>query len=144
MCRFKNGRARLKRVELGFYKLVYVTPEQLQRRWVRDILRRADAAVGIRYLALDEAHCISQWGHDFRPAYLNLVRRLREHGIEPRVIALTATASPPVRADVCLELGLENRPIQEGGDVYVESSNRPELNLIVRVVPSTRRSGPTP
>jgi superfamily II DNA helicase RecQ len=132
---FGEREARLKRVELGFFKLVYFTPEQLQRRWIRDILRRADAAVGIRYLALDEAHCISQWGHDFRPAYLNLVRRLREHGIEPRVIALTATASPPVRADVCLELGLENRPIQEGGDVYVESSNRPELNLIVRVVP---------
>lgn len=132
---FSERETRLKRVELGFYKLVYVTPEQLQRRWVRDFLRRADEAVGVRYLALDEAHCISQWGHDFRPAYLNLVRRLREHNIEPRVIALTATASPPVRADVCLELGLENRPVQEGGDVYVESSNRPELNLIVRVVP---------
>jgi len=120
--------ARLSRLTLGQYKLVYVTPEQLEQSWVLDLLARAHERIGIRYLALDEAHCISQWGHDFRPSYLNLTRRLRAWGIEPVRIALTATASPRARDDICDELNLN--PVD---DVYVDSSNRPELNLVVRV-----------
>ena len=134
---FGERQTRLKRLELGRYKLVYFTPEQLERNYVLASLKRANESVGIRYIALDEAHCISQWGHDFRPSYLNLVRRLREWGIDPVRIALTATASPNVRRDVCEELYLNPTPLEEGGDVYVYSSNRPELNLIVRVVPDT-------
>lgn len=95
---FKEREARLKRLELGYYKLVYFTPEQLERGYVLDSLRRADHSVGIRYLAIDEAHCISQWGHDFRPSYLDILRRLRQKdvGSDLRIIALTATASPKV------------------------------------------------
>ena len=129
--------ARLRRLEDGYYKLIYLTPEQLQRSYVLDALRRADRAVGIRYLALDEAHCISQWGHQFRPAYLNIWRRLRDCGLDPVRIALTATASPMVRDDLCEELGLDRDPAEDGGDVIVESADRPELNLIVRVARST-------
>lgn len=135
---FREQQARLRRIELGYYKLVYFTPEQLERGWVLDSLRRANQAVGIRYLAMDEAHCISQWGHDFRPAYLNISLRLRDYGIEPIFIALTATASPEVRQDICNELNLDQRPLDVGGDVFIDSSNRPELNLIVRVMPTTR------
>ncbi|MBX5490759.1 MAG: DEAD/DEAH box helicase [Chloroflexi bacterium] len=133
----REREARLKRLELGYYKLVYCTPEQLARDWVLASLKRAHEAVGIRYLAMDEAHCISQWGHDFRPAYLNLTRRLSEYGIEPVRIALTATASLEVRRDICEELELDSRPLDDGGDVLVDSSNRPELNLIVRVTETT-------
>lgn len=135
--RFKERHNRLKRLELGYYKLVYLTPEQLERGYILDSLKRANERVGIRYLVLDEAHCISQWGHDFRASYLNMTRRLREWGIEPVCIALTATASPYVRADLCEELNLDPKPLDEGGDVYVYASNRPELNLIVRVAPNT-------
>lgn len=134
---FQERQARLKRMELGYYKLVYFTPEQLERGYILDSLRRANQSTGIRYLAMDEAHCISQWGHDFRPSYLNIVRRLREYGICPTIIALTATASPRVRQDICEELGLNPLPVDQGGDVFVYSSNRPELNLEVRVKHST-------
>jgi hypothetical protein len=103
-------------------------------------LKRANDHIGIRYLALDEAHCISQWGHDFRDSYLNLVSRLSAVGIDTVRIALTATASPEVRVDLCEELHLINAPLEteSGGDVYVHSSNRPELNLIVKQVGSTK------
>jgi superfamily II DNA helicase RecQ len=134
---FPERQARLRRLELGHYKLVYFTPEQLERGFVLDSLRRADNRVGVRYLALDEAHCISQWGHDFRASYLNIIRRFNEYGLSPVRIALTATASPDVRADICDELGLEPRGVHDGGDVFIESSNRPELNLIVRVQRTT-------
>ncbi len=86
---------------------------------------------------MDEAHCISQWGHDFRPSYLNIIRRLATYNLHPVPIALTATASAHVRADICQELGLNEAPLQHGGDVFVESSNRPELNLVVRVKSTT-------
>src|SRR5262249_48924326 len=135
---FRERDARLKRMELGYYKLIYFTPEQLERGYVLDSLARAHAAGGVRYLALDEAHCISQWGHDFRASYLNIHARLRQRGIESVRIALTATASPPVRVDLCRELGLRNVSLEEGGDVFIDSSNRPELNLIVRVVRTSR------
>ncbi|GAB6061204.1 hypothetical protein JCM31598_43210 [Desulfonatronum parangueonense] len=134
---FAERQARLKRIELGYYKLVYFTPEQIRQPHVLNSLKRAHESVGIRYLTLDEAHCISQWGHDFRDSYLNLVTRLSNIGIEPVRIALTATASPEVRSDLCEELHLINEPLASGGDVYVHSSNRVELNLIVKPVHST-------
>lgn len=122
---------RLRRLSLGHYKLFYTTPEQLERGYVLDALRQANEQVGFRYLAMDEAHCISQWGHDFRPSYLNIVQRLRDFGLNPCRIALTATASPLVREDVCRELDLDSREIHRGGNVFVESADRPELNLVV-------------
>lgn len=148
LCTYLNGEVpmrerdrRLRLLEQGCFKLVYVTPEQLQRDWVIESLKRAHQKVpgGFRYLAMDEAHCVSQWGHDFQLAYLNIVQRLRQHGLEPNVIALTATASPPVREDLSRELQLDQRPIEQGGDVLVDTSNRPELNLIVQVLDSTER-----
>ncbi len=129
---FQERQQILRRMQLGHYKLVYFTPEQLERAYVLETLKRVDEAVGIRYIALDEAHCVSHWGHDFRPSYLNITRRLSQYGIHPVRIALTATASPRVRQDICEELELDPRLIQEGGDVLVDTSNRPELNLIVR------------
>lgn len=135
---FIEREERLQKLSKGYYKIVYFTPEQLQRDYILAALQEAHRKVGVRYLALDEAHCISQWGHDFRPAYLNIVYRLHAAGIQPLPvrIALTATASPKVREDVCRELHLDPKPLEEGGDLYVHSSNRPELNFIVKVVDS--------
>ncbi|TVR76595.1 MAG: ATP-dependent DNA helicase RecQ, partial [Sphaerobacteraceae bacterium] len=126
-------RERLDRMIRGDYSLIYLTPEQLDKDTTITALAQADRRIGIRYLAIDEAHCISQWGHDFRPAYLSTLRRLSDAGLDPLRIALTATASPQVRADICNELGLTNRPMAENGDVYIYASNRPELNLITRI-----------
>ena len=133
---FHDKDHRLRRAELGFFKLIYTTPEQLQRDHVLASLVRTAADHGLDYLALDEAHCISQWGHDFRPAYLNILRRLRERGLDPTRIALTATASPFVRQDVCDELDLVNGPFETGGDVLLAPADRAELNLVVRATPS--------
>ncbi|GIV08964.1 MAG: hypothetical protein KatS3mg019_1055 [Fimbriimonadales bacterium] len=135
---FEQREKRLQCMIKGYYKIVYFTPEQLERDYILAALREAHKQVGIRYIALDEAHCISQWGHDFRPAYLNLVHRLRNAGIDTPVrIALTATASPKVREDVCRELLLDPRPTSDGGDLYIYSSNRPELNFIIKVCRTT-------
>jgi len=131
---FYERQGRLRRTILGHFKLVYMTPEQLERGYVLDALRQADRSVGLRYLAMDEAHCISQWGHDFRPSYLNIVQRLQDYGLKPCRIAVTATASPLVRDDVCNEMCLDQRDLSSGGDVFIDSSNRPELNLVVRRV----------
>ena len=130
---FNDREARLKRLVLGYYKLIYLTPEQLEKGYILNSLRDADSKHTIRYLALDEAHCISQWGHDFRPSYLNMVNRLNTWGIHPVRVALTATASPKVREDLCEELSLKPASLEAGGDVFVHSSNRYELDLIVRI-----------
>lgn len=134
---FYERQGRLRRTILGHFKLVYMTPEQLERGYVLDALRQADRRVGLRYLAMDEAHCISQWGHDFRPSYLNIVQRLQDYGLKPCRIAVTATASPLVRDDICNEMYLDQRDLSSGGDVFIDSSNRPELNLVVRRVRTT-------
>jgi superfamily II DNA helicase RecQ len=133
---FRERYLRLRRIEQGYYKLVYFTPEQLTRSHVLDAIENADKNVGIRYLAVDEAHCISQWGHDFRPAYLNLLKRLRDRNLNPTRIALTATASPQVREEVCQELALD--PVS---DVILHQSNRPELNLVVATFDSSEARG---
>ena len=131
---------RLRGMREGRYKLAYLTPEQLARPHVRAALQRCTVSV----LAVDEAHCVSQWGHDFRPDYLNMVRRVRTTWEEPPVIvALTATASERVRRDLCSPslFDLDNRPAEEGGDVVFHGSNRLEIDLVVRIEPDAARRG---
>ncbi|MBN2004325.1 MAG: ATP-dependent DNA helicase RecQ [Anaerolineae bacterium] len=135
--KFYERQGRLRRMILGHFKLVYMTPEQLERGYVLDALRQANQTMSVRYLAMDEAHCISQWGHDFRPSYLNIVERLQDYDLHPRRIALTATASPRVRDDVCQELHLHPQALHAGGDVFIHTANRPELNLVVRCARTT-------
>lgn len=88
-------------IEAGAAQLIYVTPERLENQEFLDML----AAGGVSLLAIDEAHCISQWGHDFRPAYLGL-RYARERLGNPPVIALTATATEGVVADILTQLNV--------------------------------------
>jgi ATP-dependent DNA helicase RecQ len=92
---------RLGRAQRGELKLLYVAPERFDFGSSADRLR----AVGVSLLAVDEAHCISEWGHDFRPSYRR-VGAVREALGFPPTIALTATATPPVRADIVRQLGL--------------------------------------
>ena len=103
-------------VATGRTKLLYVAPESLNKAENADFLR----SVRLSFFAIDEAHCISEWGHDFRPEY----RRLRDiiNGIgEYPIIALTATATPKVQHDIQKNLGILD------ADVYKSSFNRPNL-----------------
>jgi ATP-dependent DNA helicase RecQ len=110
----------------GRYHLLYVAPERLVLPTCLGLLRRA----GVAFFAIDEAHCISQWGHDFRPEYRQL-RVLREAFPDVAIHAFTATATPRVRTDIVTELGLREPAILVG------RFDRP--NLIYRVRPRTDR-----
>ena len=116
--------ARLQHLAQGRYRLVYVAPERL--RSVPFLTALRSQRVGL--LAVDEAHCISEWGHDFRPDYLHLAAARRRLG-NPLTVALTATATPQVQADIVrlLELGEATR--------IVTGFNRPNLYFQVRYTP---------
>ena len=101
---------------------IFLGPEQLARDDVRASLARAPA----RLFAVDEAHCISSWGYDFRPDYLRLGAVIDAFGARPAVAALTATAAPPVRQEIVERLGLRN-PRQ-----VIRDFDRPEIHLSVR------------
>jgi ATP-dependent DNA helicase RecQ len=105
-------------VRNGTAEYVFVSPEQLANE---DVLAGL-AALGVSLFVVDEAHCVSAWGHDFRPEYLRLGQVIERMG-RPRVVALTATAAPPVRADIADRLGL--RDVRE----VVASFDRPNLHL---------------
>jgi ATP-dependent DNA helicase RecQ len=94
----------------GDSKLVYVTPERLENPEYRSMLREG----GVSLFVVDEAHCISQWGHDFRPAYLSLREAIQELG-RPPVLALTATATADIQQDIIKQLALKDPVIIDTG-----------------------------
>jgi ATP-dependent DNA helicase RecQ len=123
---------RLARVERGELKLLYVAPERmLQSEFEGDILPRLHAAHGITSLVVDEAHCVSDWGHDFRREYRQL-HRLRAQFPEVPIAAFTATATERVRQDIVQQLALREPRI------HVASFNRSNLYYAVR--PKTRET----
>lgn len=111
----------LEQIRAGRAEYVFLSPEQLAKPDIVDRLAAARPSL----IAVDEAHCVSAWGHDFRPDYLQLNRVIERLG-HPPVIALTATASPPVRQDIVEALGLRDvRQVIRGFD-------RPNITLGVR------------
>lgn len=107
-------------------EFVFTTPEQLASRELRTLL----ASAHVDLLVIDEAHCITQWGHDFRPAYLEALGAMRELG-QPTVLALTATAPPEVVDDIAHQLDL--------GPLHIVNTgvHRPNLSYLVRPVPAS-------
>src|SRR6201981_683627 len=120
----EEAKARWRGLHRGEYRMLYVAPERL----MLDTFLEKALNWNIAQFAIDEAHCISEWGHDFRPEYREL-KKLRKHLPDVPLMALTATATERVRSDILKQLKLRD------ARAYVASFNRP--NLTYRVVPKT-------
>ena len=112
----------------GATKLLYVAPESLTKEENIQLLRQ----VKISFYAIDEAHCISEWGHDFRPEYRKIRSIVEEIGVAP-IIALTATATPKVQSDIQKNLSMSN------ARVFKDSFNRKNLYYEVRDKTNVKR-----
>ncbi|UQA59238.1 RecQ family ATP-dependent DNA helicase [Polyangium aurulentum] len=130
LSREENGR-RIAGVRRGQYKLVYAAPERLGHEALLDAI----AAAGLSLVAVDEAHCIVQWGHDFRPDYLRIGEALARL-LPPRAIACTATATREARAEIARRLGWLPRDTV----TIMRGFSRPNLHLEVRRVADRREA----
>lgn len=103
---YNEANERMREAIQGQYKLIYIAPERLESQEFIENLENMD----IPLVAVDEAHCISQWGHDFRPSYRHIQKMVNKLPQKPIVLALTATATPKVREDIChlLKIGEKN------------------------------------
>ncbi|HJZ33459.1 MAG TPA: RecQ family ATP-dependent DNA helicase [Hyphomicrobiaceae bacterium] len=126
--RAADRRGALDRLKAGGRLVVLTTPETLESAATAALFEQAQAAL----LCVDEAHSISEWGHDFRPSYLRLGQARQRLGYPP-ALALTATATPRVRADIAERLRL-NQPT-----VLVAPAHRPNLRLSVNIVPGAEK-----
>ena len=118
----QERQSRYEAVGQGDFDLLYVTPERFRKPEFRAALARRQ----VHLLAVDEAHCISEWGHDFRPDYTRL-QEIRDWMGQPTTIALTATATPEVQDDIARQLGL----LPEEVTLFHEGIDRPNLQLDV-------------
>ena len=112
-------------VAAGKYRLLYVTPERFRKEDFRDVITRRH----IQLLAIDEAHCVSQWGHDFRPDY-SRIAEIRDLLGNPTTIALTATATRECRSDIYSQIGIGESDIT----LFHEGIDRPNLHLDITPV----------
>jgi ATP-dependent DNA helicase RecQ len=125
----KSEITRLKKDAIaGDIKLLYVAPESLNKEENIEFLQK----VNVSFIAIDEAHCISEWGHDFRPEYRKIKTMIAQLGDMP-VIALTATATPKVQLDIQKNLQMEE------ADVFISSFNRKNLYYEVRPKKETKK-----
>jgi ATP-dependent DNA helicase RecQ len=126
-------------VARGEYWFCYIAPERLQSEAFRDRLRALTVHSPIALVAIDEAHCVSEWGHDFRPSYLNVARIAREYcafgGLVPPLLALTGTASQAVLKDIQRELAVEDFDAV----ITPRSFERPELHYTARPCTSAQK-----
>ncbi|WP_447598160.1 RecQ family ATP-dependent DNA helicase [Nitrospira sp. Nam80] len=131
-------------IQNGAPEMIYVTPERLEQPASLDMLKQS----GVSLIVVDEAHCISQWGHDFRPSYLAIRDAVRRLG-RPPVLALTATATPDVMTDIVVQLGLTDPLIINHGvdrpnlifEVYRTVNEEEKLERLMEIL-RTAQDGP--
>ena len=111
----------LQGIAAGYYKIIYIAPERLTPEYLPAIFKN----LPISMIAVDEAHCLSQWGHDFRPSYKNILTFIQSLAEKPLIGAFTATATPEVKEDIIKLLGLNNP------NVFVTGFDRPNLYFSV-------------
>lgn len=111
----------LQDISAGFYKIIYIAPERLTSEYLPDSFKN----LNISMVAVDEAHCLSQWGHDFRPSYRNILNFTNSLRIKPIISAFTATATPEVKTDIINLLRLKQP------NVFVTGFDRPNLYFSV-------------
>ena len=119
--------SRIQKMKLGYYKLLYISPERLQLKSFQEMLANCPISI----VVIDEAHCISQWGNDFRPSYLEIKKNLSTLKRRPPYIAVTATATKKILADISHTLDLQ-KPV-----LFKRNSARTNLEILVLDTPST-------
>lgn len=129
--------------QFGNYKFLYISPERLQNDWILERIKN----LPINLIAIDEAHCVSQWGHDFRPAYLKIAK-LKEYFPKVPFLALTASATPRVKEDIMVQLQLDNpqvfsKSFYRDNIRYMVFETEDKLNLLQQILhknPQDRKS----
>lgn len=112
----------MQKIRSGQCKILYVAPERLENiNFIQEML-----SLEISMIAVDEAHCLSQWGHDFRPSYRNISYFIHQLDIRPKIVAFTATATRRIREDIIQQLSLRNP------EVFVASFDRPNIRFLVK------------
>lgn len=133
--------ASLRDMEAGRLAFTYISPERLQIQDFRNQLQTVVSRFPVSLAVIDEAHCVSEWGHDFRPSYLHMPLNLQRYcsdadGRRPTLVGLTGTASFAVLTDIQMEMQVTD----EDAIVLPKSFDRPELRFEVRTVPMTSKS----
>lgn len=118
---WKETRETVAKAVAGKYKLLYIAPERLEADNFDSLVQ----GLTIPFIAIDEAHCVSQWGHDFRTSYVRIASFIASLPVRPKVGAFTATATDEVRQDICKQLGLQ-QPC-----VHITGFDRPNLTFSV-------------
>jgi ATP-dependent DNA helicase RecQ len=123
----------------GKYKLIYVAPERLESKQFISLLTE----LNISFIAVDEAHCISEWGHDFRPSYLN-INKIFDNIDRTPVIALTATATPDVQEDIIKSLGFKNpnrfvRGFDRQNLSYITETTYLKIERVLDIISDTKK-----
>lgn len=118
--------AALEKLRKGFYQMVWISPERFQNEQFRVSLAEINRCMNLCYAVIDEVHCLSEWGHDFRISYLTLIKTIREHCPAAVLLGLTATASEFVLADIRAEFG-DAKPLEWTNVKTKPSMDRPEL-----------------
>ncbi len=113
---------RMEKIKTGKVKILYLAPERLNNPQFQNFLSQLD----IFLFSVDEAHCVSQWGHDFRPDYLRIKKYIQKFKSRPIIAAFTATATPEVKDDIVEKLALQNPKI------FIRGFDRPNLKFLVQ------------